>query len=105
MTDLTEHRMQELGRTIEALLFLSPRAVSTADLAGAIEAEPEEIEAALAHLAEQYVPGRRGLQLRELEGGWLLATDPATESAARRLLSPLPASIHRPPWRPRCSTT
>ena len=43
--------------------------------------------AALAVLAEQYAPGRRGIALRELGGGWTLASDPATEDAARRLFS------------------
>ena len=43
--------------------------------------------AALAVLAEEYAPGRRGIQLRELGGGWTLTSDPATEDAARRLLS------------------
>ena len=38
-------------------------------------------------LAEQYAPGRRGIRLRELGGGWTLASDPAAEDAARRLFS------------------
>jgi segregation and condensation protein B len=46
-----------------------------------------EVEAALITLAGQYAPGRRGIQLRELGGGWTLASDPASEDAARRLFS------------------
>ena len=42
---------------------------------------------ALALLGEQYAPGRRGIRLRELGGGWTLASDPAAEEAARRLFS------------------
>jgi segregation and condensation protein B len=42
---------------------------------------------ALASLAEDYAPGRRGLRLRELAGGWTLASDPAAEDSARRLFS------------------
>jgi len=42
---------------------------------------------ALDALAEAYRPGRRGLQLRELGGGYTLASDPASEEAARRLFS------------------
>ena len=38
-------------------------------------------------LAEQYAPGRRGLQLRELAGGYTLTSDPFAEEAARRLFS------------------
>jgi len=38
-------------------------------------------------LGEQYAPGRSGICLRELAGGWTLASDPAAEDAARRLFS------------------
>ncbi len=45
------------------------------------------MQAALGELAEQYAEGRRGITLRELGGGWTLASDPAAEDAARRLFS------------------
>jgi segregation and condensation protein B len=76
-----------LERTIEALLFLAPDPLSGQELAEATEAGAEQIEAALRALAEQYAPGRRGIRLRELGGGWTLASDPAAEDAARRLFS------------------
>ena len=74
-----------LSGTIEALLFLAPEPVPVADLAEACEAPPEEVEAALAELGEALAG--RGLQLREVAGGWTLATDPSAEEAARRLLA------------------
>ena len=76
-----------LERTIEALLFLAPDPLSEAELAEATEADTEEVRAALGELAEQYAEGRRGIALRELGGGWTLASDPAAEDAARRLFS------------------
>jgi segregation and condensation protein B len=76
-----------LARTIEALLFLSPDPVSVADLAQAADCWPDEAEAALAELAAATAPGARGVVLRELAGGWTLATAPETEPAARRLLA------------------
>jgi segregation and condensation protein B len=82
-----------LARTVEALLFLSSDPLSTAELADATEAGEGAIVAALAVLAEEYTPGLRGIRLRELGGGWTLASDPDTEDAARRLFS-----------RPRAST-
>src|SRR5262249_4001063 len=42
---------------------------------------------ALATLGEQYAPGARGLLLRDVAGGFTLATDPVAEIAARRLFS------------------
>jgi segregation and condensation protein B len=78
---------QELPRTIEALLFLSSDPLTPADLAEATGAGEDAVAGALAELGEQYAPGRRGLHLRELGGGWTLASDPVTEEAARRLFS------------------
>ena len=53
-------------------------------------------------LAGEYAPGRSGITLRELGGGWTLASDPAAEDAARRLFSRARAS-RSPPPRPRRS--
>jgi segregation and condensation protein B len=77
----------ELLKTIEALLFLSTDPLSPRELGDAAEAGEEEVAAALALLAQEYAPGRRGLRLRELAGGYTFATDPASEDAARRLFS------------------
>jgi segregation and condensation protein B len=77
----------ELARTVEALLFLSDDPLNVAELADATEAGEGAVQAAIALLGEQYAPGRRGIMLRELGGGWTLASDPATEDAARRLFS------------------
>jgi segregation and condensation protein B len=76
-----------LASTIEALLFLSSDPLSQAELADATLAGAEEVAQALAQLAQEYAPGRHGLHLRELAGGYTFATDPATEDAARRLFN------------------
>jgi len=82
-----EPYVQALARTLEALLLLSSDPLTPAELADATQAAEDEVQAALAELAEQYAPGRRGIRLRELGGGFTLASDPDTEEAARRLLS------------------
>jgi segregation and condensation protein B len=76
-----------LARTVEALLFLSADPLTPAELAAATQVGEGAVLTALALLAEDYAPGRRGITLRELGGGWTLASDPAAEDAARRLLS------------------
>jgi segregation and condensation protein B len=76
-----------LARTVEALLFLSADPLSAGELADATDAGEAAVLGALAMLAEQYAPGRRGIRLRELGGGWTLTSDPDAEDAARRLLS------------------
>ncbi|HEY2768146.1 MAG TPA: SMC-Scp complex subunit ScpB [Solirubrobacteraceae bacterium] len=77
----------ELARTVEALLFLSSDPLSLRELQDATCAEEPALIAALALLTEQYAPGLRGIQLRELAGGYTLASDPGAEDAARRLFS------------------
>jgi segregation and condensation protein B len=79
--------MNDLARIIEALLFLSPEPVSTEALADAAEVSEGEVVEALARLREHYAEGYRGVVLREVAGGFTLATDPVAERAARRLLA------------------
>jgi segregation and condensation protein B len=78
--------MNELARTVEALLFLSSEPVGTDELAEATGATALECSAALQELAAELAPGRRGLVLREVAGGYTLASDPQAEEAARALL-------------------
>jgi segregation and condensation protein B len=61
--------------------------VSTEDLAEACEVDSGEIVEALKRLREHYAEGWRGVVLRNVAGGWTLATDPVAETAARRLLA------------------
>ncbi|MGI9557269.1 MAG: SMC-Scp complex subunit ScpB [Solirubrobacterales bacterium] len=77
----------ELAHVIESLLFLSSEPVKASELIEATEASEIEVRAALDLLAEDLAPGKRGLVLKEIGGGYLLATDPAAEASARRLLA------------------
>ena len=75
-----------LARTVEALLFLSSDPL--ARRAGRRHRGGRGRGARGAGGARRAVrPGRRGIRLRELGGGWTLASDPAAEDAARRLFS------------------
>src|SRR4051794_37552112 len=75
--------MSELAKVLEALLFLSPDPVAVADLAAVTDSGEDEVREALEELR-----GREsGLLLREVAGGFALATDPLAEDAARRLLA------------------
>jgi len=81
------HDGAALARTVEALLFLSSDPLTPAELADAAQAEEADVLGALALLAERHAPGSSGIRLRELGGGWTLASDPDSEPAARRLFS------------------
>jgi segregation and condensation protein B len=75
----------ELERQLEALLFLAPDPVPVDELADALRVGEEEVAAGLRALAAAL--DGRGLVLRELAGGWTLASHPDAEDAARRLLA------------------
>jgi len=72
-------------RQVEALLFLSPDPVALDELADALQCGEDAVAEALADLAGA-LEGR-GVVLREVAGGWTLASHPDAEEAARRLLA------------------
>jgi segregation and condensation protein B len=75
--------MTELAKIVEALLFLSSEPVTAADLADAAEVAEQDVLEAIGELRER----DGGLRLRELAGGFTLATEDLAEDAARRLLA------------------
>ena len=77
--------MSALAATVEALLFLASEPASVEELADAIQVEEEAVRTALRELAGTL--DGRGIVLREVAGGWSLASHPDAEEAARRLLS------------------
>ncbi len=79
--------MNDLSRTVEALLFLSPDPVTIGELSEATEATEGQVAEAIELLSEDLAEGRRGIVLRVIGGGFALASDPAAEDAARRLLA------------------
>jgi segregation and condensation protein B len=74
-----------LATSVEALLFLAAEPVSVEELADALQVEENAVGAALRELRVE-LEGR-GLVLREVAGGWTLASHPDAEEAARRLLA------------------
>jgi segregation and condensation protein B len=74
-----------LAAQVEALLFLAPEPVAVAELADALQVGEDAVAAALSEL--RAVLDGRGLVLREVAGGWALASHPDAEEAARRLLA------------------
>jgi len=79
--------MTDLLRVLEALLFLSSEPITVPELAEASQVSEGEVVEALARLREHYAEGWRGVVLREVAGGFSLASDPVAEPAARRLFA------------------
>jgi segregation and condensation protein B len=76
-----------LARTVEALLFLSPEPVRVIELVEATDATEAELERAIDQLRGRLAEGMGGIVMREVAGGFTLASAPEAEPAARRLLS------------------
>jgi len=74
-----------LARLIEALLFLTPEPVPVEELADALQCSEDDVSEALGEL--RHALGGRGVVLREVGGGFALASHPDAEEAARRLLA------------------
>lgn len=68
---------QDLPGALEALLFVTDQPVSTVALAEMLECDASLAESALLALQGQLAGGNRGIQLREVAGGWRLFTHPA----------------------------
>lgn len=77
MADLERLDDNSLKGALEALLLVSSEAVSAIDLARALGVSPGDAAAALADLAAEYSDANRGIQLREVAGGWRFFTHPA----------------------------
>lgn len=69
---------------IEALLFVSDEPVSAAELAKILEVGPGEVDSALVELSVDYRESDRGIQLREVAGGWRFFSHPAYHEVIER---------------------
>jgi segregation and condensation protein B len=76
--------VEELARSIEALLVVASQPLSETDLAFATDDEPARVEAALDLLGERFREGRSGIVLEHVAGGWAFrASREAAEACAR----------------------
>jgi len=64
----------ELQRGIEAILFAAGEPVETNRLAMALEADPKEVAAAAAALADDWAFQRRGIRILKLDKAWQMVS-------------------------------
>lgn len=67
----------QLPGAIEAMLFVTDEPVGVIELADMLEVDPKLVEQALVDLRGKLEREQRGIQLREVAGGWRLYTHPA----------------------------
>ncbi len=70
-------REDQLAGALEALLFVTDEPVSALVLADMLQCDPERVQAELDQLRSTMAADNRGIQLREVAGGWRLYTHPA----------------------------
>ncbi|MCL5292635.1 MAG: SMC-Scp complex subunit ScpB [Actinobacteria bacterium] len=75
----------QLKSAIESLLFVADQPMSVAKLAEALEVSEGEARKALRELADEYYVNDRGIQLREVAGGYRFFTHPANAPYIERL--------------------
>jgi segregation and condensation protein B len=82
----------ELKSIAEALIFVAEEPIAAKTLADLFDVEREAVETAIADLAREYDARNGGLQLREIAGGWQIATRAEHHEQIRAYLKSKPSA-------------
>jgi segregation and condensation protein B len=78
--------LEQLARTIEALLVVASSPLSADEFACAADEDERLIEEALSLLEERYAEGRSGIVLERVAGGWAFRASRREAAACARLV-------------------
>jgi segregation and condensation protein B len=91
---ITASPVDQLARTLEALLVVASQPLSVAELAEAAADDRERVETALGLLSERYREGRSGIVLERIAGGWAFrAAREAAEACGRLFERPVQRAL------------
>lgn len=82
---ITANPLDQLARTLEALLVVASTPLSTEELAAAADDDGERVETALGLLFERYREGRSGVVLERVAGGYAFRASREAAAACARL--------------------
>ena len=82
---ISTNPVDQLARTIEALLVVASAPLSVEELAIAADDDLERVETALGLLAERYREGRSGIVLEHVAGGWAFRASREAAQACERM--------------------
>jgi len=82
----------ELVAVVEALIFVSDEPITAKVLSEILEEDKESIQAAVEALKDEYEGRESGLQLREIAGGWQIATRTELHDDVRKFLKTRPSA-------------
>ena len=91
-TEKQSRGMGELVAIIEALIFVADEPITTKLLAEILEEDRDAIEAAVTELQKEYEDREGGLQIREIAGGWQIATRTELHEEVRKFLKTRPSA-------------
>src|SRR5215207_11190918 len=84
--------MAELVAIVEALIFVADEPITTKLLAEVLDEDRDAIEAAVIELQKEYESRESGLQIREIAGGWQIATRTELHEDVRKFLKTRPSA-------------
>ena len=84
--------LAELMALAEALIFVADEPITSKLIAEVLDEERESIEAAVEELQKEYESRDSGLQIREIAGGWQIATRTEFHEEVRRFLKTRPSA-------------
>ena len=82
----------ELKSIAEALIFVAEEPITAKTIADVIEVDRDAVERAIANLVNEYERHNGGLHLREIAGGWQIATRPEHHEHIRTYLKSKPSA-------------
>ena len=82
---VASHPLDELSRTVEALLVVASAPLSLDELASAANDHPERVEEALQLVGERFAEGKSGIVLERVAGGWAFRAARTEAAACARL--------------------
>src|SRR5690349_12639265 len=91
-TEKSSRSMGELVAVVEALIFVADEPITSKLLAEVLEEDRDAIEAAVAELQKEYEDREGGLQIREIAGGWQIATRTELHEDVRKFLKTRPSA-------------
>ena len=84
--------MAELVAIVEALIFVADEPITTKLLAEVLDEDRDAVDAAVTELQKEYEGRESGLQIREIAGGWQLATRTELHEEVRKFLKTRPSA-------------
>ena len=82
---VTANPLDQLARTLEALLVVASAPLPVEELVAAADDDRERVETALGLLSERYREGRSGVVLEQVAGGWAFRASRQAAEACGRL--------------------